>query len=44
MQQPRAPHLVALKHVLQYVYGTLNQGILLNGTSKLTLQAYSDAD
>ena len=44
MQHPRAPHLVALKHVLQCVSGTVNQGILLNGTSKLTLQAYSDAD
>ena len=44
MQAPRQPHLRALHHVLRYIYGTVGQGILLNGHSELKLQAFSDAD
>jgi len=44
MQQPRTSHFKALQHVLRYIQGTIGAGILLKGTDKLTLQAYSDSD
>ena len=44
MQKPRVPHVQALYHTLCYINHTIGQGILLNGSSQLTLQAYSDSD
>ena len=44
MQAPRDSHLHALHHVLRYVNGTAGQGILLQGSDHLTIQAYSDSD
>lgn len=44
MQTPRDSHWRALKHTLNYVYNTCGQGILMDGSDKLTLQAYSDSD
>lgn len=44
MHAPRTTHLAALQHTLRYLAGTLSQGILLNASDKLTLQAFSDAD
>lgn len=44
MQQPRTPHLVALLHTLRYVSHLVGQGILLNATSDIKLQAFTDSD
>ncbi|KAL8107165.1 hypothetical protein AgCh_023827 [Apium graveolens] len=43
MQQPRQPHLAALKHTLCYVNHTIGQGILLKADANITLQALSDS-
>ncbi|GAA0156095.1 transmembrane signal receptor [Lithospermum erythrorhizon] len=44
MQKPRMPHLQALHQVLAYVHHSAFQGLLLQGSYSLTLQAYSDSD
>ncbi|KAL2941800.1 Retrovirus-related Pol polyprotein from transposon TNT 1-94 [Bienertia sinuspersici] len=44
LQEPRVPHFKALQHVLRYLSCTAGQGILLNGSSELNLQAFSDSD
>lgn len=44
MQTPREQHFEALKHTLCYVYHTAGQGILLQGSDHLTLDAFSDSD
>ena len=44
MQTPRLPHINALHHTLRYVASTSGQGILIQGSDKLTLQAFSDSD
>ena len=44
MQTPRLPHIDALHHTLRYVAHTSGQGILMKGSDKLTLQAFSDSD
>ena len=44
MQNPRDSHLRALKHTLNYVHSTCGQGILLNRSENLTLQAISNND
>lgn len=44
MQDPRISHYEALLHTLNYVSNTIVQGILLQGSVALTLQAFSDSD
>ena len=44
LQAPRTPHLQALHHLLRYVAGSVGQGILLQASTQLTLQGYSDSD
>ena len=44
MQRPTDHHLTALKHTLSYVSSTASQGIVLQGSTKLNLQAFSDSD
>lgn len=44
MQNPTELHDKALLHTLNYVATTAGQGILLKGSDKLTLKAYSDSD
>lgn len=44
MQSPRSSHLDALLHTLKYVSTSPSQGILLQASNSLTLQAYSDSD
>lgn len=44
MQKPTYHHLTALKHTISYVSTTVGQGIVLLGSDKLTLQAFSDSD
>ena len=44
MQTPRLPHINALHNTLRYVASTSGQRILIQGSDKLTLQAFSDSD
>jgi len=44
MQDPREPHLAALKRILRYVRGTLHLGLLLQPSRSFDLMVYSDAD
>ena len=44
MQTPRLPHLQALEHTLRYLKGTSRQGILLNASGPMRLQAFCDSD
>ena len=44
MQSPRTSHLQALEHVLKYIKGTVSQGLLIQGSNQVVLQAYSDSD
>ena len=44
MSKPQKPHLDAAYKVLQYIKGSLGQGILLSSKSVLHLKAYIDVD
>ncbi|XP_048637564.1 uncharacterized mitochondrial protein AtMg00810-like [Brassica napus] len=44
MHDPRLPHLNALKRVLRYLKGTLDQGLQLFKSTSTQLTAYTDAD
>ena len=44
MQTPTELHFQALTHTRSYVANTAGQGILLNGSDQLHLQAFSDSD
>lgn len=44
MHDPREPHLLLIKHILRYLKGTLDLGLILHSSSSHTLVAYSDAD
>lgn len=41
---PQEAHLALVKRILRYLQGTLDHGLLLNGTSPNTLMVYTDAD
>ncbi|GAA0138904.1 hypothetical protein LIER_00560 [Lithospermum erythrorhizon] len=43
-QHPRSSHLAALHHLLYYVHNSATQGILIKGSTKLSLKAFSDSD
>jgi hypothetical protein len=44
MHDPREPYMTALKHILCYLQGTLDFGLLLRRSSTSDLVVYSDAD
>nr|GFC89493.1 NBS-containing resistance-like protein [Tanacetum cinerariifolium] len=44
MHDPRDPHFTALKRILRYVSGTLDNGLQLHVSSTTQLSAYIDAD
>lgn len=44
LQSPKVSHYQVLLHTLHYVASTAGQGIILQASDKLTLQAYSDSD
>ena len=44
MAAPRSPHYVAVLRILQYLKGTIFDGLHFSSHSSLTLQAYSDAN
>jgi hypothetical protein len=42
--QPRRVHLVAAKHVMRYLKGTMDYGLRYDGHHDFTLSGYTDAD
>nr|XP_043611481.1 uncharacterized mitochondrial protein AtMg00810-like [Erigeron canadensis] len=44
MKNPQQIHLDGVHHLLRYLKGTNEKGILLNGSTNLSLHAYSDSD
>lgn len=44
MQQPRVQHYQAALHVLRYLKGHLDLGILFNNDAQFSLEAYCDSD
>jgi hypothetical protein len=44
MHDPQEPHLTAMKHILRYLQGTPDYGLLLRRSSSSDLVVYMDAD
>jgi hypothetical protein len=44
MHDHREPHLTAMKHVLRYLRGTIDFGLLLCRSSTTELRVYTNAD
>jgi len=44
MVEPRHVHLVATKHVLSYLHGTVEYGLKYVSDSEVKLQGYTDSD
>ncbi|KAG8483232.1 hypothetical protein CXB51_022211 [Gossypium anomalum] len=44
MHSPTTTHMVALKRVLRYLCGTLNYGLVIRPSSRLSLVGYADAN
>jgi hypothetical protein len=44
MVEPRRVHIVAAKHVMRYLKGTLDFGLSDNGDHDLRLSGYTDSD
>jgi hypothetical protein len=42
--EPRHVHLVAAKHVMRYLKGTMDYGLSYDGDHDFTLIGYTDAD
>jgi hypothetical protein len=42
--EPRHVHLVAAKHVMRYLKGTIDCGLSYNGDHDFTLSGYTDVD
>jgi hypothetical protein len=42
--EPRCVHLVAAKHVMRYLKGTIDYGLSYDGDHDFTLSGYTDAD
>jgi hypothetical protein len=42
--EPRHVHLVAAKHVMRYLKGTIDCGLSYDGDHDFTLSGYTDAD
>jgi hypothetical protein len=42
--EPRRVHLVATKHVIRYLKGTIDYGLIYDGDHDFTLSGYTDVD
>ena len=41
---PRNVHLIAIKHILRYLRGTVDYGIKYDANKKINLEGYVDSD
>ena len=44
LMDPRQVHLVAAKHILRYLKGTIDYGLRYDANQKVNLQGYVDSD
>ena len=44
MHQPSITHWIAVKRILRYLHGTLQEGLFFSSSSSFEIHAYSDAD
>jgi len=44
MQQPTSAHWLSVKKILQYLRGTMQDGLLLSASSNLTIEGFTDID
>ncbi|KAL5548542.1 hypothetical protein UlMin_003773 [Ulmus minor] len=44
MQQPTTSHWLSVKRILRYLRGTMQDGLLINPSSNLTIEGFTDAD
>ena len=44
MTDPRSVHLVAAKHILRYLKGTVDYGLKYDANQKINLEGYVDLD
>ena len=44
LTEPREPHMLAVKRVLQYLKGALSRGLFFSSSSSMQVKAFCDAD
>ena len=44
LTDPRSVHLIAAKHVLRYLKGTIDYGLKYDANQKINLEGYVDSD
>ena len=44
MTDPRNAHLIAAKHILRYLRGTIDYGLKYDANQKINLEGYVDSD
>ena len=44
MVKPRHVHLIAAKHVMRYLKGTLEYGLMYESNQRISLQGYVDSN
>jgi uncharacterized membrane protein len=44
MVEPRSVHLIATKHVMRYLKGTLDYGLIYASYREISLQGFTDSD
>ena len=44
MIDPRSVHLIAAKHILRYLKGTIDYGLKYDANQKINLEGYVDLD
>ena len=44
MTDPRSVHLIAVKHILRYLKGTVDYGLKYDANQKINLEGYVDSD
>ena len=44
LTDPRSVHLVAAKHILRYLKGTIDYGLKYDANQKINLEGYVDSD
>ena len=44
LTDPRSVHLIAAKHILRYLKGTIDYGLMYAANQKINLEGYVDSD